>query len=94
VQGACDFGGLPNVYSGYQPVTDAAIRQKMEAAWGVTDLPDKVGLTVTAMIPKAHDGELKALYIIGENPLVSDPDLNHAEKSIRNWISWWSRTFS
>ena len=40
VQGACDFGGLPNVYSAYQPVTDAAIRQKMEAAWGVTDQPD------------------------------------------------------
>jgi formate dehydrogenase alpha subunit len=84
VQGACDFGGLPNVYSGYQPVTDPAIRQKMEAAWGVSDLPDKVGLTVTAMVPKAHDGELKAFYIIGENPLVSDPDLNHAEKSFRN----------
>jgi formate dehydrogenase alpha subunit len=84
VQGACDFGGLPNVYSGYQPVTDEAARQKMAAAWGVTDLPDQIGLTVTAMIPKAHDGDLKALYIIGENPLVSDPDLNHAEKSIRN----------
>lgn len=84
VQGACDFGGLPNVYSGYQPVTDEAARQKMAAAWGVTDLPDQIGLTVTAMIPKAHDGDLKALYIIGENPLVSDPDLTHAEKSIRN----------
>ena len=84
VQGACDFGGLPNVYSGYQPVTDEAARQKMEVAWGVTDLPDQVGLTVTTMIPKAHDGDLKALYIIGENPLVSDPDLTHAEKSIRN----------
>ncbi|MCP4283852.1 MAG: molybdopterin-dependent oxidoreductase, partial [Gammaproteobacteria bacterium] len=84
VQGACDFGGLPNVYSGYQPVTDEAARKKMEAAWGVADLPDQAGLTATAMIPKAHDGDLKALYIIGENPLVSDPDLNHAEKSIRN----------
>jgi formate dehydrogenase alpha subunit len=84
VQGACDFGGLPNVYSGYQPVTDEAARKKMAAAWGVTDLPDQVGLTVTEMIPKAHDGDLKALYIIGENPLVSDPDLTHAEKSIRN----------
>ncbi len=84
VQGACDFGGLPNVYSGYQPVTDEAARQKMETAWGVTNLPDQIGLTVTAMIPKAHDGDLKAFYIIGENPLVSDPDLNHAEKSLRN----------
>ncbi len=84
VQGACDFGGLPNVFSGYQPVTDETARKKMEDAWGVTDLSDKPGLTVTTMMPKAHDGDLKALYIIGENPLVSDPDLNHAEKSIKN----------
>ncbi len=84
VQGACDMGGLPNVLTGYQPVTDFDARKRMEEAWGVTDLPDKPGLTVTKMIPKAHAGELKALYIIGENPLVSDPDLNHAEKSIKN----------
>jgi formate dehydrogenase major subunit len=84
VQGACDMGGLPNVYTGYQPVTDLAIAKKMEAAWGVTGLPTQVGLTVTKMIPKAHTGELKALYIIGENPLVSDPDLNHAKKSMAN----------
>jgi formate dehydrogenase major subunit len=82
VQGACDMGGLPNVYTGYQPVSDLAVARKMETAWGVTGLPTKVGLKVTDMIPKAHDGELKALYIIGENPLVSDPDLNHAEKSL------------
>ena len=84
VQGACDMGGLPNVYTGYQPVSDLAIAKKMEEAWGVKDLPTKPGLTVTQMIPKAHAGELKALYIIGENPLVSDPDLNHAEASIKN----------
>ncbi len=84
VQGACDMGGLPNVYTAYQPVTDLANAKKMEDAWGVTGLPTKVGLTVTKMIPKAHDGELKSLFIIGENPLVSDPDLNHAEKSIAN----------
>jgi formate dehydrogenase major subunit len=82
VQGACDMGGLPNVYTGYQPVTDLAIAKKMETAWGVSGLSTKVGLKVTDMIPKAHSGEVKALYIIGENPLVSDPDLNHAEKSM------------
>jgi formate dehydrogenase alpha subunit len=82
VQGACDMGGLPDVYSGYQKVIDAEARKKMENAWGVMGLPDKPGLKVTEMIPKAHSGELKALYIIGENPMVSDPDLNHAEKSI------------
>jgi formate dehydrogenase alpha subunit len=80
VQGACDMGGLPNVYTGYQKVIDAAVREKMEKAWDVTGLSDKNGLTVTEMVPKAHTGEIKALYIIGENPLVSDPDLNHAEK--------------
>ena len=84
VQGACDMGGLPNVYTGYQPVSDLAVAKKMEEAWGVKDLPTKPGLTVTEMIPKAHAGELKALYIIGENPLVSDPDLNHAEASIKH----------
>ena len=84
VQGACDFGGLPDVYSGYQKVIDPAARQKMEQAWGVDDLPDQPGMKVTQMIPAAHDGKLKALYIIGENPLVSDPDLNHCEKSIDN----------
>jgi formate dehydrogenase major subunit/formate dehydrogenase alpha subunit len=84
VQGACDMGGLPNVYSGYQAVSDLAIAKKMEEAWGVTDLPTKPGLTVTEMFPKAHAGELKALYIIGENPLVSDPDLNHAEDCLKH----------
>jgi formate dehydrogenase major subunit len=84
VQGACDMGGLPNVYTGYQPVTDPAARQKMEEAWNVTGLSEKVGLKVTEMIPKAHTGEIKALYIVGENPLVSDADLNHAEKSIKH----------
>ena len=84
VQGACDMGGLPNVYTAYQPVTDAAIAQKMEEAWGTTGLSTEIGLKATEMVPKAHDGELKALYVIGENPLVSDPDLNHAEKSLSN----------
>ena len=84
VQGACDMGGLPNVMTGYQPVTDLSVVKRMEDAWGVNSLPTKPGLQVTQMIPKAHDGELKSLYIIGENPLVSDPDLNHAKKSIQN----------
>ena len=84
VQGACDMGGLPDVYSGYQKVIDPAANQKMAEAWGVDALPDQPGLKVTQMIPAAHDGKLKALYIIGENPLVSDPDLNHCEKSLKN----------
>jgi formate dehydrogenase major subunit len=84
VQGACDMGCLPNVYTGYQPVADLAVAKKMEEAWGVTGLSTQPGLTVTKMLPMAHDGKLKAMYIIGENPMVSDADLNHAEKSIKN----------
>ena len=80
VQGACDMGGLPNVYTGYQRVTDAAVRERMAKAWGVAALPDKPGLTVMEMGNAASEGKLKALYIIGENPLLSDPDLHHAER--------------
>jgi len=82
VQGACDMGGLPNVFTGYQPVNNEDAIKKMETAWGVTGLSNKVGLKVTEMLPKAHEGEFKALYVIGENPMVSDPDLNHAEDSL------------
>ncbi len=81
VQGACDMGGLPNVFSGYQPVTNAEVRKKLEEKWGVNGMSDKPGLTATQMVPQAHEGKLKAFYIIGENPLMSDPDLHHAEKS-------------
>lgn len=84
VQGACDMGGLPNVFTGYQAVTDSAAIERMEAAWNVSGLSNKVGLSATAMIQKAHEGTLKAMYIIGENPLLSDPDLNHAEKGLAN----------
>jgi formate dehydrogenase major subunit len=82
VQGACDMGGLPNVLTGYQPVDNLEAIKKMERVWNVSGLPTRAGLKVTEMVPKAHSGEIKALYIIGENPLVSDPDLNHAEKSL------------
>ncbi len=84
VQGACDMGGLPNVLSAYQPVTSDDARKKMETAWGVTGLPDTPGMTITKMLPAAHDGILKALYVIGENPMVSDPDLSHAEDCLNH----------
>ncbi len=76
VQGACDMGGLPNVFPGYQPVVDLASNKKFSDAWGAK-LPDKVGLTITDMIRAIEEGQLKALYIIGENPKLSDPDWNH-----------------
>jgi predicted molibdopterin-dependent oxidoreductase YjgC len=76
VQGACDLGGLPNVYSGYQAVTYDESRLKFEAAWGA-EMSSKIGQTVTEMIPNAGEDIIKALYILGEDPVVSDPDSAH-----------------
>jgi len=84
VQGACDMGALPNVFTGYQKVDDSTISRRTADAWGVDKLPHPPGLTVTQMMNNAHSGEVKALYIVGENPMVSDPDLNHAEKALEN----------
>ena len=83
VQGACDMGGLPNVFSGYQPVTDANNRKKMAEAWGVKNLPDWVGMTMTDMLPAIAKGGIKSLYIIGENPALTDPDSDHAIKAMQ-----------
>jgi len=81
VQGACDLGGLPNVYPGYQSVTSPEIHEKFERAWGSTsDL--NVGLTVTEMIDAAGDGRLRALYVMAENPMLSDPDINHVRRCL------------
>jgi formate dehydrogenase alpha subunit len=81
VQGACDMGGLPNVYSGYQKVTDPAVQEKFQEAWGSTsDL--NVGLTVTEMMNAAAEGEVRALYILGEDPMMSDPDINHVRECL------------
>jgi len=82
VQGACDMGALPNVYTGYQRTSDPVLREKMAKAWGVESLPEKPGLAATEMTEAAGNGTMKAMYIIGENPMVSDPDLNHAKKSL------------
>lgn len=81
VQGACDMGGLPNVYTAYQPVTSEEAHGKFESAWGATS-STKVGLTVTEMIPGILDGKIKSLYIIGEDPVMSDPDTNHIRKCL------------
>ena len=81
VQGACDMGGLPNVFPGYQPVSDSQIAERFEKAWG-TKLSNKPGLTVTEMLKAAMTGELKAMFILGENPMVSDADIQHVEKSL------------
>jgi len=82
VQGACDMGALPDVYPGYQKVADDQARAKFEAAWGVS-LPESAGLTVVEMMNAAAEGKLKALYIMGENPMLSDPDVTHVEEGLR-----------
>jgi predicted molibdopterin-dependent oxidoreductase YjgC len=84
VQGACDLGGLPNVYPGYQAVTDPASKDKFERAWDVEGLDDEVGLTVTALIDGAGDGSTQALYVMGENPMLSDPDVNHVQECLES----------
>jgi formate dehydrogenase alpha subunit len=93
VQGACDMGALPNVLPGYQAVTDPAVRAKFAAAWRLapaTDeqpqpdftLGEKPGLTVTELIPLAGQGQVRALYILGEDPVLTDPDSNHVQASL------------
>ncbi|MBN2395203.1 MAG: formate dehydrogenase subunit alpha [Candidatus Atribacteria bacterium] len=82
VQGACDLGALPNVYSGYQSVADPQVREKFSKAWGVT-LPEKVGLTVVEILNAAYEGKIKGIFIMAENPAMSDPDLNHAREALK-----------
>ncbi len=81
VQGACDMGALPNVYPGYQPVTSDEAQKKFEAAWGVP-LSNKVGMTVTEMIPGILEGKTHALYILGEDPVMSDPHSAHIRECL------------
>jgi predicted molibdopterin-dependent oxidoreductase YjgC len=86
VQGACDMGALANVYSGYQSVIVPDMKKKMETAWGCDIAEGKVGLTVTKLINVLADepGKVKSVYIMGENPMISDPDLHHVEKGLKN----------
>jgi predicted molibdopterin-dependent oxidoreductase YjgC len=82
VQGACDMGGLPNYYPGYQQVTNEEARRKFEAAWGATS-SNQIGSTVTEMMPDAITGKLKAFYILGEDPIMTDPDTNHIRRCLQ-----------
>ncbi|MFN2215308.1 MAG: molybdopterin oxidoreductase family protein [Anaerolineales bacterium] len=81
VQGACDMGGLPNVYPAYQAVTSDQASQKFESAWG-TPMDTKVGLTSTEMVPGILEDKIHGLYILGEDPVMSDPDSNHVRKCL------------
>jgi formate dehydrogenase major subunit len=81
VQGACDMGGLPDVYPGYQRVTDPKAQAKFEAAWNCK-LDNKIGLHLTEMFDAVMDDKLKALYVMGENPVLSDPNQSHILEAI------------
>jgi len=83
VQGACDLGALPNFYPGYQRVSNSKAREKFEKAWGVK-LSSKEGLTVVEMVDAASEGKIKGLYIMGENPMLSDPNINHVKEGLEN----------
>jgi formate dehydrogenase major subunit len=83
VQGACDMGGLPDVFSGYQKVNDPVALEKMEKAWGVEGLSNQPGLTLMEMTQGALQKEIRGLYIFGENPVLSDPDSHHLIKALK-----------
>jgi formate dehydrogenase alpha subunit len=83
VQGACDMGALPNVYTGYQRVDNPDLQKKFETAWGCA-LISSPGLTLTEILDAAYDGKIKAAYVMGENPILSDADANHTEKALKN----------
>lgn len=87
VQGACDLGGLPNVYPGYQKVTNPEIRSEYAKAWGLLEeqLSLELGLTATEMMPLAFEGKQKAIYILGEDPLMSEPDTNHIRQAMERY---------
>lgn len=82
VQGACDMGGLPNVYPAYQPVTTDDNKAKFEKAWGASNLSTKPGLTLMEMFNHAIAGDFKALWIMGENPVISDPNQHHVIEAL------------
>jgi formate dehydrogenase alpha subunit len=83
VQGACDLGGLPNVYTGYQRVDDEAVRHKFEKAWGVP-LSNRPGLMLTEMMKAIGEKRIKALFILGENPLLTDPNANKVKEELKH----------
>jgi len=83
VQGACDMGGLPNVYPAYQAVIDEGVKKKFEDAWQA-QLSGKVGYTIMEMMHGLEDGSVKGMVVLGENPVGSDPDVNHVKHALQS----------
>jgi formate dehydrogenase major subunit len=81
VQGASDAGLIPMFLPDYQPVEDTAVRDAFEAEWAAAIDPSK-GLTVVEIIDAAHRGDIRAMYIMGENPAMSDPDQTHVRQAL------------
>ena len=81
VQGASDAGLIPMVYPDYQAVDAADVRARFEDAWG-TSLDSERGLTVVEIMHAALDGRIKGMYVMGENPAMSDPDVRHAREAL------------
>jgi predicted molibdopterin-dependent oxidoreductase YjgC len=82
VQGCSDSGGLPNVYTAYQLVEDEGVRQRFAQAWNRPGLNPNSGLTVTELVEGAFAGAIKAFYVMGEDPMTSEPNLNHAREAL------------
>ena len=82
VQGACDMGALPNVFPGYQPVTDAGHRTKFAKAWGVARLPGVPGLMIPQMMEGLITGKVRAFYVFGENLANTEPDIRKVEHEL------------
>ena len=82
VQGASDAGLVPMFLPDYQTVTDDSIRAKFSDVWGSGDFSSQKGLTVTEILGAVHDGAIKGMYILGENPAMSDPDVTHARDAL------------
>ena len=82
VQGCGDAGCIPNTYPGYQPINDETIA-KFSDAWGNHPLPPREGMVITEIVPAVNVGRIKAMYITGENPLLSEPDLHEAERELK-----------
>ncbi len=83
VQGASDAGLIPMSYPGYQPVSSESARQRFEAAWG-TSLDARPGLTSVEILEAARDGDIKGMYMLGENPFLSEPNVNEVRKGLTN----------
>jgi formate dehydrogenase major subunit len=82
VQGASDAGLIPMFLPDYQPVTDDGVRGAFSEIWGSGDFSNEKGLTVTEILDAVHDGKVRSMYVLGENPAMSDPDLNHAREAL------------